>query len=524
MKNLAWIFLLIADQATCLKTPQTDTQTPGATQSRVRITRAALRKSHGVDLRGEPKLGHKQKCPPRDVMDPCVCKEKLPGLDITCNKIKSEASLAEMTNRMRRYNRENHLKGDYHIEYFKIRDSSLARMGEHIFMNLKIVHLMIYNSQLSSLKDSALPGLASTLKHLVLSNNNLISIPSKAIVQLRELEHLNLNENSITSIPERAFHGCHKMTRITLYHNQIHSIHRDAFKGLEKDLQRLNLYHNRLTEVPTESLVYLKNLKHLDLSENQIKSIPKDAFKGLESLDFLALNHNLLTELGPAQFLGLYGLSSLEMDHNNIANIHSQAFEGLEDVLLSLSVTHNKLQYFPSSSLRPLHHLQTLHLDSNAITRIDEEAFQGWGEHIKNLWLQNNHIETIEDDAFTDLHSLQWLKLWNNNLETLHYELMEPVLDTMEHLDIHSNPLICDCEMRWYKRWYNDGWQDIDEEHIRNTTCIDPTDRMEHSIQTVDLNHMYCPRTTPLSSLCPCLLNARDQALLLLLFLTTCSL
>ena len=50
-------------------------------------------------------------------------------------------------------------------------------------------------------------------------------------------------------------------------------------------------------------------------------------------------------------------------------------------------------------------------------------------------------ISTIEDDAFDDLHSLQWLKLWNNNLQTLHYELMEPVLDTLIHLDIHSEPL-----------------------------------------------------------------------------------
>ena len=22
-----------------------------------------------------------------------------------------------------------------------------------------------------------------------------------------------------------------------------------------------------------------------------------------------------------------------------------------------------------------------------------------------------------------------------------------------------GNPLVCDCEMRWYKRWYHDGWQ-----------------------------------------------------------------
>ena len=39
--------------------------------------------------------------------------------------------------------------------------------------------------------------------------------------------------------------------------------------------------------------------------------------------------------------------------------------------------------------------------------------------------------------------------------------------------------------MRWYKRWYNDGWQDVDEDHIRDTHCVDPTDGREHQIKQV---------------------------------------
>ena len=101
-----------------------------------------------------------------------------------------------------------------------------------------------------------------------------------------------------------------------------------------------------------------------------------------------------------------------------------------------------------------------------------------------------------------------------------------------------GNPLVCDCEMRWYKRWYHDGWQvvscstrlsskgqscecvswqiqvlleldgrpkalesttyfcvdvlrsqnfpqDVDEDHIKNTSCTDPTDHQEHPIHKV---------------------------------------
>ena len=47
-------------------------------------------------------------------------------------------------------------------------------------------------------------------------------------------------------------------------------------------------------------------------------------------------------------------------------------------------------------------------------------------------------IHQIPDETFEHLHSLEWLKLWNNELEGLSYSLMEPVLDTLKHLDIHS--------------------------------------------------------------------------------------
>merc|ERR1712130_567086 len=455
---------------------------------------AAMRHSAGLRLEGEAKYRHQQSCPPMSTMSPCRCREKSVGLDITCANLKNSHSLESMTLKMKSFSREKKMKGDYNIGYFKIRDSSIVRLTDHVFMGLKIVHLMIYNSNLASLNSASLSSVASTLKHLVLSNNKLEKIPSSALEQLRELEHLNLNQNNITSIPTRAFHGCHKLTRLTLYDNKIHNIHPDAFDGVQKDLQRLNLYRNLLTDIPRIALQRLTKLSHLDLSENQIKTIPPRAFEGLKALDFLALNHNHLTMLSASQFEGLPSLSSLELDYNKIAKIDSAAFKGLESELQQLSITHNKLNFFPSPALRPLYHLQTLHLDSNAITTIESNAFQGYGEHIKNLWLQNNHITTIEDDAFDDLHSLQWLKLWNNDLQTLHYELMEPVLDTLIHLDIHSNPLVCDCEMRWYKRWYHDGWQDVDEDHIKNTSCTDPIDRQEHPIHQVSLDHMYCPR------------------------------
>ena len=39
--------------------------------------------------------------------------------------------------------------------------------------------------------------------------------------------------------------------------------------------------------------------------------------------------------------------------------------------------------------------------------------------------------------------------------------------------------------MRWYRKWYNDGWQEVDEDHIRDTDCTDPYDGKEHNIAKV---------------------------------------
>ena len=55
-----------------------------------------------------------------------------------------------------------------------------------------------------------------------------------------------------------------------------------------------------------------------------------------------------------------------------------------------------------------------------------------------NVYFNHFSIKDIPPTAFQDLHSLEWIKLYNNLLTTLHYELMEPVLDTLQHIDIHS--------------------------------------------------------------------------------------
>ena len=108
--------------------------------------------------------------------------------------------------------------------------------------NFVIKKLQLILAELSSLMPNSLSSLAASLKHLVLSNNRLQDVPTKALRQLRGLDHINLGQNNISVIKDGAFRirrspfrvRRSKVTRLSLYDNKIHKIHSDAFDGLAK--------------------------------------------------------------------------------------------------------------------------------------------------------------------------------------------------------------------------------------------------------------------------------------------------
>ena len=57
-----------------------------------------------------------------------------------------------------------------------------------------------------------------------------------------------------------------------------------------------------------------------------------------------------------------------------------------------------------------------------------------WGPHKVQVW----NIKMFRTDQRIPFFSLEWLKLNNNQLRSLPYELVEPILDTVKHIDIHG--------------------------------------------------------------------------------------
>ena len=55
-----------------------------------------------------------------------------------------------------------------------------------------------------------------------------------------------------------------------------------------------------------------------------------------------------------------------------------------------------------------------------------------------------------------------------------------------------DNPLECDCEMHWYKKWWMGEWQSVDTDHIKDLTCRDPQSNEIHlmkEVKTLIKNH-----------------------------------
>lgn len=118
-----------------------------------------------------------------------------------------------------------------------------------------LYRLEISYSQLSDVPDEAFSGLERSLWELLLHHNELIEIPSHALLHLRKLRHLDLSSNYINCIEQ------------------------DSFRGLADSLQILNLGYNSINSLPPDAFGGLPNLETIDLSGNNLAHIEPNAFR-----------------------------------------------------------------------------------------------------------------------------------------------------------------------------------------------------------------------------------------------------
>lgn len=163
------------------------------------------------------------------------------------------------------------------MTYINLSYNQLSGKGIRGILLLKnVVFLNLGYNRIAVLPDVSFVEMRS-LKCLLLNNNKL-----EGIMFIRELPELNtliLSNNQIASIPTNAFELCTKLRKISLSLFFSHLICRG---------------HNQLTEFP--NVFSIPYLKELNLNSNRISSIP-DAITALKHLTLLDLGNNLIESI-----------------------------------------------------------------------------------------------------------------------------------------------------------------------------------------------------------------------------------
>ena len=368
-------------------------------------------------------------------------------------------------------------------------------------VNLQILHLQ--SNKLKSVTNSSFCGLTS-LSVLNLSRNKIAFLPYAICACLPLLTIISLSFNQVHIMDPATFAGCSSLVyidffkgeitdiksnrwnttsleRIELNLNYIRSIEGHTFSGLSSlkvlnvsgnaDLRRIapnafsetyNLEVLKLSDVHSLSLdgtlSHMTKLQELVLSYLKLEIASVYQFTNTSSLRTLTLSYaHLVTEdlidkkTSSSLFSGLTSLQALTLKGNTLTNLYKypSVFTPLTKLtFLDMNDTH--ITILKQGIFSPLVSLETLMLRWNGISVIAGDTFLHL-HNLQGLFLQYNRIESIDKDLFKGTPNLRNISLYKNQILTILPHTVIP--KQIKQLDITENPLICDCQLSWFRNW-----------------------------------------------------------------------
>lgn len=302
----------------------------------------------------------------------------------------------------------------------KMKNTGLVEIEEFSLAMTALYRLEISHNPVYNVHHDAFKGLERSLWHLILSYNELVSIPTDAIRILNKLQLLDLSGNKISIIEP------------------------NSFRGLQQNLQTLVLADNSINMLTMEDFQGLPNLVTLDLSSNNLHDISPDVFREqMNSLSKVILADNLLSEIPYIQVSMLKALKYLDLSKNQITSFKIFHDDQPLNVKLSLEQLHleyNEIYRLTTASFQYFLSVNQTFLDFNPIHQISDDAFQQ--ARIRELYMRHCRLEFIEPSAFSGLESsLQVLDISGNNITTLPDRLFNS-FDLLRTLNLKDNKMI----------------------------------------------------------------------------------
>ncbi|XP_021153937.2 leucine-rich repeat neuronal protein 2 [Columba livia] len=352
---------------------------------------------------------------------------------------------------------------------------------------------------------------------LLLQSNNIGRLEQSELDYLRNLSELDLSQNSFSHVWDLGLKSMPQLLSLHLEENQLSELPDGSFPGLG-NLQELYLNHNQLRRIAPRAFSGLSSLLRLHLNSNLLRTVDSRWFQMLPSLEILMIGGNRVDAILDMNFRPLSKLRSLVLAGMNLREISDYALEGLRS-LESLSFYDNKLVNVPKRALQQVPGLKFLDLNKNPLQRVRQSDFTNM-LHLKELGLNNMEelvsidqfalinlpeltkldvtnnpkLSFIHPKAFHHLPQLETLMLNNNALSALHKQTVES-LPNLQEISIHSNPIRCDCVIRWVNSTENR----IRFIEPQSTLCAEPPDLKRRHIRDVPFREMT-DRCLPLIS------------------------
>lgn len=204
---------------------------------------------------------------------------------------------------------------------------------------------------------------------LILSRNQLQSIPVDGFFRYPRLKTLDLSYNQITKIDANL--QLDHLETLDLSHNAVKDL--EFLHGLPK-LRRLDVSYNQLTELGNNTFIRSTKLNWLRINSNPIKILSSGLFKRNEMIGFLSLSNLEVDTLPPRLLDPMTRLQQLEVrDNHQLDLLRDEIFHYLGNSLRHLDLANNSLTTLPRS-LRQLDALRSLNLDGNPF-RCDCQLF-----------------------------------------------------------------------------------------------------------------------------------------------------